>query len=107
MGDAKLTSSLHWHMKMYWDEEAISAVNNIKDLNGIYTILVKFGLKKNGSITEAFKQIGKEKVTYSHCQYTYTETRYVVSAQCLGNNIGLGLAGLKLFTGLWRASVLL
>jgi hypothetical protein len=107
MGNAKSTSSLHWHAKMYWGEEAVSAADNTKDLDGACTVLAKSGLKKNGSITEAFKQIDKEKVTYLHCQHTYTETRYVVSATCLENNVGLGPAGLKSFAGLQRASVLL
>jgi hypothetical protein len=42
-----------------------------------HTPSCKAGLKRNGSITEAFERIGKEKVSYSHYQHTYTETRYV------------------------------
>ncbi len=51
---------------MCWGEEAVSAADNTKDLDGAHTILAKSGLKKNRSITEAFDHIGKEKVTYSH-----------------------------------------
>ena len=77
-GDAKSTSSLHRHVKMCWGNEAVSAADNMKDLEGARSILVKSGLKRNRSITQAFERIGKEKASYSHCQYTYTETRYVV-----------------------------
>ena len=70
-------------MKMCWGEEAVSAADNTKDLDGAHTVLVKSGLKKNGSITEAFNHIGKEKVTYLHHQHTYTETRYAVCAHAL------------------------
>ena len=70
-------------MKMCWGEEAVSAADNTKDLDGAHTILAKSGLKKNRSITEAFDHIGKEKVTYSHRQHTYTETRYAVCVTCL------------------------
>jgi hypothetical protein len=77
-GDAKSTSSLRRHVKMCWGDEAVSAADNTKDLDGARTVLAKSGLKRNGSITDAFERIGKEKVSYSHRQHTYTETRYVV-----------------------------
>jgi hypothetical protein len=63
---------------MCWGDEAVSAADNTKDLDGARTVLAKSGLKRNGSITDAFERIGKEKVSYSHRQHTYTETRYVV-----------------------------
>ena len=50
----------------------------MKDLEGVRIILAKSGLKRNGSITQAFEHIGKEKAFYSHCQYIFTEMRYVV-----------------------------
>ena len=77
-GDAKSTSSLRRHVKMCWGDEAVSAADNTKDLEGACSILAKSGLKRNGSITQAFERIGKEKAFYLHHQYTYTETRYVV-----------------------------
>jgi hypothetical protein len=76
-GDAKSTSGLRRHAKMCWGEEAVNAADNTKNLDGARTVLAKAGLKRNGSITEAFEHISKEKVSYSHCQHTYTETRYV------------------------------
>jgi hypothetical protein len=76
-GDAKSTSGLRRHAKMCWGDEAVSAADNTRDLDGACAVLAKSGLKRNGSITEAFEHIGKEKVTYSHRQHTYTQTRYV------------------------------
>jgi hypothetical protein len=61
---------------MCWGDETVNAADNTKDLDGARTIMTKTGLKRNGSITEAFERIGKEKVSYSHRQHTYTETRY-------------------------------
>jgi hypothetical protein len=77
-GDAKSTSGLHRHAKMCWGEEAVNAASDTKDLQGAREVLAKSGVKRNGSITSAFARLYKEKVTYSHRQYTYTETRYVV-----------------------------
>jgi len=67
-GDAKSTSGLRRHAKMCWGDETVTAADNTKDLNGARYILAnKSGLQRNGSITAAFKRIGKEKVTYLHC----------------------------------------
>lgn len=40
--------------------------------------------KKDGSIVEAFEQVAKSKVTYSHHQHTIMETRYIFIPQALG-----------------------
>jgi hypothetical protein len=77
-GDAKSTSGLRRHAKMCWGDEAVTAADDTKDLEGARAVLAKSGVKRNGSITSAFARIYKEKVSYSHRQYTYTETRYVV-----------------------------
>ena len=101
-GNVKSTSSLHQHAKMCWGDETISATDKIKDLDGTCAILAKSGLKRNGSITEAFEHIGKDKVTYLHCQHTYTETRYITH---LRHNVFLTvLAGLKLSNRWQRVS---
>jgi len=75
-GDAKSTSGLRRHARMCWGDEAVSAADQTKDLEGARDVLAKSGVKRNGSITSAFARLYKEKVTYSHRQYTYTETRY-------------------------------
>jgi hypothetical protein len=75
-GNAKSTSSLHQHAKMCWGDEAVNAADNTRDLDAAHTVLAKSGLKRNRSITNAFKRIGKEKLTYLHCQHTYAEIRY-------------------------------
>lgn len=77
-GDAKSTGNLRRHAKACWGDDAVSAADNTNNLDAARTILAKSGLKRDGSITSAFERIGKEKVSYSHRQYTYTETRYVV-----------------------------
>ena len=105
-GDARSTSSLRRHARICWGEEAVSAADNTKDLNGARDVLAKVGLKRNGSITEAFQRIGKDKVSYSHRQYTYTETRYVVYLPVMEVVDGLP-PGLKSSAGLQRACALL
>ena len=65
----------------------VSATDNIKDLNGAHTILAKFRLKRNESITQAFERISKEKMTYLHHQHMYMEIRveivcWVVKNKC-------------------------
>ena len=44
-GDAQSTSSLHWHTRMCWGEEVVSAADNTKDLNDAHDVLAKSGLK--------------------------------------------------------------
>ena len=92
-GDMKSTSSLCQHVKMCWGDKAISAAGNTKDLDGACTVLAKSGLKKNRSITKAFENIGKEKITYLYCQHTYTEMRYVIYATSLGIDVQWTLQG--------------
>ena len=75
IGNVKSTSSLHWHVRMCWGDEVVSAADNTRDLDGARTILAKSGLKRNGSITKAFKRISKETVTYLHHPHLYIETR--------------------------------
>jgi hypothetical protein len=74
-GDARSTSRLQHHAKMCWGEETVNAADKTKDLVAAHTILANSGLKRNGSITAAFKRIGKPSITYSHRQLTYMETR--------------------------------
>jgi hypothetical protein len=105
-GDAKSTSGLRRHAKMCWGDEAVGAADNTKDLEAARTVLAKSGLKRNGSVTEAFERIGKGKVTYSHRQHTYTETRYVVLHTLSNSDDPRCPAGLSRFNGSLRANAL-
>jgi hypothetical protein len=64
-------------MKICWGDEAVSAIDDTKDLEGACKVLANSGVQRNGSITSAFAKIYKEKVTYSHHQYMYIATRKV------------------------------
>jgi len=75
IGDARLTSGLQRYAKLCWGNETINTANQTKDLAMAHTILANSGLKRNGSITAAFKHIRKSSITYSHRQLTYTKTR--------------------------------
>jgi hypothetical protein len=92
---------------MCWGDEAVSAADNTKDLDGARTVLAKSGLKRDGSITGAFERISKETVSYSHRQHTYTETRYVVVHAYNPLEMMYGATGSKSFDGSQRASALL
>jgi hypothetical protein len=79
-GDARSTSGLRRHAKMCWGLDAVIAADNTADLEGARSVLAKArkagaGVKKDGSITQAFEHIGKETVSYSQRQLTYAETR--------------------------------
>ena len=77
-GDAKSTGNLRTHAKICWGEEAVTAADNMKDVRAAHEVLGKmksFDL----SITAAFRQISKDKVTYSHRQHTTAEARQVFS----------------------------
>ena len=74
-GDAKSTSGLRRHAKLCWGDEAVDSADRTQDLDGARAALKKSGVKRNGSITEVFARLYKEKVTYSHRPFTYTETR--------------------------------
>jgi hypothetical protein len=101
-GDARSTSGLRRHAKLCWGEEAVSAADSTANLEGARTALAKSGVKRNGSITEAFERIGKEKIVYSNRQHTYIETRYVFYLP--ENRILRYCPGLKSFAGSQRTS---
>ncbi|KAG2337343.1 hypothetical protein BDR05DRAFT_978537 [Suillus weaverae] len=65
--DAWSMGNMQKHVRSCWGDEILQAVDQAKDVVG--------GILQNGSITALFKQKGKGKVTYSHCQHTRTETK--------------------------------
>ena len=73
-GDAKSTSGLRRHAKKCWGDEAVEAADSTQDLESARVVLARTKLH-DGTITAEFERIGKEKVTYSHCQHTSTESR--------------------------------
>ena len=76
-GNTSSTSNLCHHAKACWNEEAVAATNQTESAaTACKTITNQSGT--NESITAAFEHVGKEKVTYSHCQYTKAESQYVV-----------------------------
>ena len=77
-GDAKSTGNLCKHAKICWGEEAVAAADNTKDVRAVREVLGKMK-SFDSSITAAFRQISKDKVTYSHRQHTTAEARQVFS----------------------------
>ena len=64
------------HAKICWGEEVVAAADNTRDVRAAREALEELKLV-DGSITAAFEQIAKSKVTYSHCQHTTSEAWYV------------------------------
>jgi hypothetical protein len=69
--DAKSTSNLCKHAKIFWGEKAMVAADNTKDVSEVLGKIKSV----DSSITAAFEQIAKTKVTYSHHQHTTTEAQ--------------------------------
>ena len=72
MGDAKSTGNLRKHAKVCWGEETVAAADQTRHVEAAHEALKK---RKDGSITEAFEQVARGKVSYSHRQHTMTEAR--------------------------------
>jgi len=70
-----LTSNLCWHAKICWSDEAVDAADGTQDVNAAHTALQQLKTV-NGSITDAFQQMGEGRAVYSHRQHTKTEARY-------------------------------
>ena len=73
-GDAKSTGNLRKHAKICWGEDAVAAADDTKNVQAAREALGKMR-SMNSSITNAFEQVAKGKVTYSHTQHTTTEAR--------------------------------
>ena len=76
--DRSSTSNMIKHAKTCWSQPAWEAAcachNATKARKGVMKSILS-----TGSITAAFQHKGKEKVTYSHCMHTKTETKFVHS----------------------------
>ena len=87
-GDVKSMSNLCKHAKICWGEEAVAAADNTWDVWSACEALGK--LKSvDRSITAAFEQVAKSKVTYSHRQHTSTKAWYIFSLQCILNVLNM------------------
>lgn len=78
-GDKCSTSNMHKHAKVCWGGEIVTqALETKKDLtiDEVRKSLAKAKLQ-DGTITTLFERKGKESVTFSMKQHTYTETRSV------------------------------
>jgi hypothetical protein len=73
-GDAKSTGNLRKHAKKCWGDEVVASADKAKDVKEVRDTTVKGSLDSQ-SITAAFEQKGKGKVTYSHRQHTKTESK--------------------------------
>lgn len=81
--DTKSTSNLCKHAKFCWGDKAVAVADQTRDVLATREALEKMG-KKDGSILEAFEQVAKSKVTYSHHQHTTMETQCIFIPQVLG-----------------------
>jgi len=74
------TKNLQWHAEICWGEETIQKGCDVKNLAVAKEEVAKVRKSQSdGSITTMFSRMeGKGKVTYSHCQHTSAETRYVI-----------------------------
>ncbi|KAF5325375.1 hypothetical protein D9619_009657 [Psilocybe cf. subviscida] len=80
--DAKSTGNMRKHAKVCWGDEAVAAADGTGSAINARAALEKMR-KKDGSITAAFERSATSKITFSHCQHTTIESRYVCSAMCL------------------------
>jgi hypothetical protein len=72
--DARSTGNMRKHVKKCWGEDVLSAADDAKNaVNARTTIVEPF--KRNGSISEAFKQKRQGAAIFSHRQHTRTETK--------------------------------
>ena len=74
-GDAHSTGNMCKHVRSCWGADVLDAAGEAKNANEVQSKIVG-SILRDGSITAAFEQKGKGKVTYSHRQHTHAETRY-------------------------------
>ncbi|KAI6024542.1 hypothetical protein EDC04DRAFT_2573899 [Pisolithus marmoratus] len=72
-GDRALTSNMWKHVKSCWGGDVLKAVNKAAGLDIAQDVIKNYTV--NGSITMAFEQKGKGKLTYLHQQHTKAEVQ--------------------------------
>jgi hypothetical protein len=78
--DRGSTSNLHKHAKICWGAEIVSKALQAKNELTIKEVRKSLSEAKlqDGTITALFERKGKENVSFSMKQHTYTETRSVI-----------------------------
>ncbi|KAL6305199.1 hypothetical protein BKA93DRAFT_749321 [Sparassis latifolia] len=71
-GDAKSTRNLCKYARKCWGDEALAAVDGMKEAGSAHVAVEKY--MRSGSITASFMCKGKGKITFSMWQHTRTET---------------------------------
>jgi hypothetical protein len=74
-GDAKSTGNLRKHAKKCWGDNVVASVDKAKTVKEVWDTTTNKGSLDPQSITAAFEQKGKGKLTYSHRQHTKTESK--------------------------------
>ena len=103
-GDARSTGNMWKHVRSCWGDEVLKAAGQAKNANEAREKIVGSFLR-NGSITTSFKCSGKGKITYSHRQHTWTETRYEYTSSKSCDSEKTLPSGPKLCAGCLRACV--
>ena len=76
-GDKKSTSNLHRHVKSCWGLDTFNTISEAKNIVAVQVAMKSYAA--NGTITTAFIQKKKGKVTYSTRPHMKEETWWVVS----------------------------
>ncbi|KAJ7851688.1 hypothetical protein B0H14DRAFT_2355194 [Mycena olivaceomarginata] len=74
MQDKLSTSALQKHVKKCWGPDVLDSLDEAADV-GVALEKICKPYKLNGTITAVFEHIGQEKVTYSHQQLTWMQTK--------------------------------
>ncbi|KAL6298129.1 hypothetical protein BKA93DRAFT_744773, partial [Sparassis latifolia] len=73
-GNKGSTGNMRKHIKACWEEEALAATDEMKNVDDVCPAVEKFA--RSGSIMASFTRKGKGKVTYSTWQHSRQECRY-------------------------------
>lgn len=77
--DRNSTGNLRKHAQLCWGDEILRGEDACGDLDSARAGLERVREKKDGSLTVAFKWKGEGVVTYSHCQHSRAQTRFIVT----------------------------
>ncbi|KAF9038032.1 hypothetical protein BJ165DRAFT_1416792 [Panaeolus papilionaceus] len=75
--DATSSGNMRKHAKKCWGDEAVNTAGAARNVKAAREVLLKTK-RKDGSLAAAFLAQGDTLLTYSHCQHTSQQTRYVL-----------------------------